>query len=96
MERKKEASFGSTWNDFTLSSLDILMWKIEEKEWEYLGNIGATDTNAVVTIQTNLIQNISMEAKGQIILPKIMDSDILHFKKTEVGSIQQGYVTIHN
>ena len=69
LDRKQKDSYGSDGDEYSLSNLDILNWKIEEKEWEYLGQLGETDTNAVITIETNLIQNISIEAKGQIIFP---------------------------
>lgn len=97
LERTKDDSYlGGDGDEFTLSNLDILTWKIEEKEWEYLGNIGATDTNALITIETNLIQNITMEAIGQIILPRIVEQEMLAFKKTEVGSVETNQVVIHN
>ena len=51
-------------DDNSISFLDILTWKINEKEWDYMGTVGDTDTNALITIETNIIKNLTITAKG--------------------------------
>ena len=76
--------------------MDILASKIEQKNWENLVNMGATDTHAQITIMTNMIQQISIEAHAQIILPSIVDQNKIIFNKTEVGQAETAVVTIIN
>jgi len=71
------------------------MWKIEQKQWEWMGNIGQTETNAIVTIETNLIQNISIAAKAQMVLPQIVINDVIRFEEiVQVGSIASEKIDI--
>ena len=73
------------------------MWKIEQKQWEWMGNIGQTETNAIVTIETNLIQNISIAAKAQMVLPQIVINDVIRFEEiVQVGSIASEKIDIQN
>ena len=83
-------------DDKSLSSFDILNWKIQDKEWEFYNHIGETKINSKVIIETNLIKNISIDVKGSITFPTIISNPFIKFDKLEVGGFDQKPVFIHN
>ena len=52
--------------------------------------------NAKILIETNLIKNLTVDVKGQIIFPSIVSSNIIKFDKIEVGGFEQRPIIIHN
>ena len=72
----------------TLSSVDILSWKIQEKVWDFYNNLGETKVNSKIIIETNLIKNLTVDVKGSINFPNIVSNSFIKFDKLEVGGFE--------
>lgn len=79
-----------------LTHYDVLAWQIEENELKAMELASQKDTSLHVTIETNLIQNISIPVKSIIARPKLLDVDEYVFERLEVGTSKRGTVTIFN
>ena len=80
----------------SLSSYDILNWKIIDKEWDFYNSIGETKINSWIIIETSLIKNITVDIKGSIHFPNIVSNHFIKFDKLEVGGFDQKPIIIHN
>ena len=47
--------------------------------WEKLGTLGKTEINTLVTIETNVIQNISLPVKAFLTKPIIVSEEKINF-----------------
>jgi hypothetical protein len=75
---------------------DILAWQVEQKEWENLNALRETDTSTIITIETNMVQNVSIPAKSVVTKPSLLNQEELIFERIEVGTDKRGKIEIHN
>ena len=54
------------------------------------------DTGSIITIDTNMVQNITKPVDSGITKPSLLIQDVYEFDKIEVGTEKRGSITIHN
>ena len=79
-----------------LTYFDVLAWQVEQKEWDYRLSSRSTETTSIITIETNMIHNISIPVKTVITKPSLLNVASYDFGKVEVGTVKRGSITIHN
>lgn len=79
-----------------LTYFDILAWQVEQKEWENRQSTRSTDETSTITIETNMIQNISIPVRTVITKPTLLNQDKYDFGKIEVETEKRGSITVHN
>ena len=80
----------------SLTYFDVVAWQVEESEWRLQEALNKTDSNLIVTIETNMNQNIIVPVKTSIVRTKLLSIDEYVFDKIEVGTDKRGKLTIHN
>lgn len=79
-----------------LTYFDILAWQVEQKQWDNRDLPKTTDTSSIITIDTNMVQNITIPVNTVITKPSLLNQDVYEFDKIEVGTEKRGSITIHN
>lgn len=87
---------GSNQYDSTLTYFDIIAWQVEQKEWQAIETSPPTDYTSIITIETNMIQNITIPVKSVITRPLLLTQEKYSFDRIEVGTEKRGTITIHN
>lgn len=80
----------------TITYFDVVAWYVEESEWKQQEAMNKTTSNLLITIDTNINQNIKVPVRTSIIRPKLVASDEYIFNKIEVGTEMRGKITIYN
>lgn len=83
-------------SDRFITNFDILAWQAEQKQWDNKESPKNADSNTIITIETNMIQNITVPVSTILTKPSLLNQDIYEFEKIEVGTSKRGKITIHN
>ena len=79
-----------------LTYFDIFAWQVEQKQWDNKDFSKRADTGSIITIDTNMVQNITIPVNSGITKPSLLSQDVYEFDKIEVGTEKRGSITIHN
>lgn len=83
-------------DDPQLTYFDILAWQVDQKQWDDRQSPRTTDTSSIITIETNLIQNISIPASTVVTKPSLLSQEVYEFDRIQFGTETRGTITIHN
>jgi hypothetical protein len=79
-----------------ITYFDILAWQVEHKEWEGRERNSLTKSEVFITLDTNVVQNITIPVRTRIQRPKVLKIDTLDFGKVEVDTEKKSSITIYN
>ena len=79
-----------------ITYLDILAWQVNEKDWDNKQSLRGTDMTSTITIETNMIQNLTIPVRTVITKPSLLNQEIYDFGKVEVDTEKVSEIIIHN
>lgn len=79
-----------------ITYFDVLAWQVESKEWDRREQNSLTESEVLITLDTNVAQNITIPVRTKIERPKLLNMDVLDFGKVEVDTEKRVAFTIFN
>jgi len=73
-----------------------MIYKDKQKQWERLASMGKTEIDSYVTMETNVIQNITVQVKAFLRKPEITSEEEIDFGIVQIGTSMSRGIKIIN